>query len=189
MQTFLNLDAQRAAFRQQRFLATPLAGLLVWLLLGLLALWLPPTQMPLILYIGTGSIVYVGLGLSHLTGENFLAKGRPKNTFDTLFFYTQGMSLLVFAIAIPFALADYTSLPLSLGILSGLMWLPFSWIVGHWIGAFHALSRTGLILIVWYLYPQARFVLIPFVIAGLYVFTIVVMEQRYRRVCAARVLV
>ena len=72
--------------------------------------------------------------LSRFTGENFLDKSRPKNAFDSLFMLTVKMSLLVYAIAIPFFLRDYTSLPLSVGILTGLMWLPISWIIRHWIG-------------------------------------------------------
>lgn len=70
---------------------------------------------------------------------------RPKNVFDALFFRTVGEALLVYAIAIPFFREDYTSLPLSVGILSVLMWLPFSWIIGHWIGTVHTLARTVLV--------------------------------------------
>ena len=76
----------------------------------------------------TGSILYLGLLFSRFTGENFLDKRRPKNVFDGLFLRAVAMAVLVFAIAIPFFQADYTSLPLSVGILSGLMWLPWSWI-------------------------------------------------------------
>jgi ethanolamine transporter EutH len=120
--------------------------------------------------------------LSRFTGENFLDKKRPKNIFDGLFFRTVGAAVLVFAIAIPFFREDYTSLPLSIGILSGLMWLPFSWIIGHWIGTFHTLARTALVTASWYLFPTFRFVAIPVVIVTIYVITIVVLEARWRRI-------
>jgi uncharacterized protein DUF7010 len=101
--------------------------------------------------------------------------------FDELFLRTVGAAVLVFAIAVPFFRADYTSLPLSVGILSGLMWLPFSWMIEHWIGTFHTLTRTALVTASWYLFPSIRFIAIPAVIVAVYAVTIVVLEARWRR--------
>jgi hypothetical protein len=175
-----SLDYQRQQFAERRFLAMPLAGLVAWLVIGLAGLWLPAPVVVWVLYISTGSIAYLGILLSKFTGENFLAKNRPKNTFDRLFFLSMGMSLLVYAIALPFFRADYTSLPLSVGILAGLMWLPLSWIIEHWVGIFHGVARTVLVLGAWLAFPQQRFVVVPLVIVGMYVVTIVVLEQRWR---------
>ena len=179
-----SLEQQRQAFTGRRFLAVPLAGLLAWLTIGIAGLLLNPAQVVWTLYIATGSIVYLGMGLSRLTGEDFFRKGQPKNPFDTLFFYSVGMSLLVYAVAIPFFQADYTSLPLTVGILTGLMWLPLGWIIRHWVGALHAVGRTGLVLAAWYLFPAQRFVVIPLVIVGMYVVTIVILERRWRAIMA-----
>jgi hypothetical protein len=133
------------------------------------------------LYFGTGAIFYLGVFLSRFTGENLLAKNKPKNEFDRLFMATLLMSLSVFAIALPWATQDHQSLPLSIGILAGLMWLPFSWIIQHWIGAFHAIARTLLLVAAWYALPEQRFVVIPAIIVGIYIITIAVLEQRWRR--------
>jgi hypothetical protein len=175
-----SLDYQRQQFAERRFLAMPLAGLVAWLVIGLAGLWLPAPVVVWVLYISTGSIAYLGILFSKFTGENFLAKNRPKNTFDRLFFLSMGMSLLVYAIALPFFRADYTSLPLSVGILAGLMWLPLSWIIEHWVGIFHGVARTVLVLGAWLAFPQQRFVVVPLVIVGMYVVTIAVLEQRWR---------
>jgi hypothetical protein len=43
-------------------------------------------------------------------------------------------------------------------------------------------SRTILVLAAWYLFPEQRFVVIPFVIVAVYLVTLVILEQRYRRV-------
>ena len=86
------------------------------------------------------------------------------------------------AIAIPFFRVDYTSLPLTVGILAGLMWVPLSWIIQHWVGIFHAVARTVLVTAAWYLAPHHRFVVIPAVIVGVYGVTIVILEQRWRAV-------
>jgi hypothetical protein len=92
------------------------------------------------------------------------------------------MALLVYAIAIPFFQVDYTSLPLTVGILSGLMWLPFSWIIGHWVGTCHALARTALVTAGWYLFPTLRFVVVPVVIVMIYAITVIVLEARWQRI-------
>jgi hypothetical protein len=156
-----SLDEQRREFARGRFLAMPLAGLIAWTIIGVSGALLPPFPAVMVLFGGAGSIVYLGMFISRFTGEHFLDRSKPKNSFDRMFFYTIVMALLVFAIAIPFFQADYTSLPLSVGILTGLMWVPFSWIIEHWIGIFHGIARTLLVTAAWYLAPDLRFVLIP----------------------------
>lgn len=176
------LDEQRLEFSNQKFLATPLAGLIVWTIIGIVGAFFSDFIAVWSIFIGTGSIVYLGLFLSKYTGENFLDKTKPKNEFDGLFFFTVAQAVLVYAIAIPFFLQDYTSLPLSVGILTGLMWLPFSWIIRHWVGIFHTISRTILVLALWYLLPEYRFVAIPFTIVGIYILTLVILKNRKRKV-------
>ena len=177
----LSLEAQRQQFAHRRLLAMPAAGLLAWLVIGLAGLWLPTRITVWVLFIGTGSIVYLGMLFSRFTGENFLDRSRPKNAFDALFLLGTGQALLVWALAIPFAQADYTSLPLTVGILTGLMWLPLSWIIQHWVGLAHGVARTGLLLAAWYAFPERRFVVIPFLIVFLYAVTIAVLERRWRQ--------
>lgn len=174
------LEEQRIEFANQKFLATPLAGLLVWTIIGVVGLFFSDFIAVWAIFIGTGSIVYLGLFLSKFTGENFLDKTKPKNEFDTLFLYTAGQAILVYSIAIPFFLLDYTSLPMSVGILTGLMWLPFSWIIKHWCGIFHTLTRTVLVLALWYLFPEHRFVAIPFGIVLIYLITLFILSKRPR---------
>jgi hypothetical protein len=172
------LEAQKNEFKSRKLLATPIAGLLAWLIVGLASIFLSPTGKVWVLFIATGSIVYLGMFISKFTGENFLDKQKPKNAFDHLFFLTVGQALLVYSIAVPFFLYDYTSLPLTVGILTGLMWLPISWIIDHWVGIFHAVVRTVLVLVFWYVFPQDRFVAIPFAIVGIYLVTIVILMNR-----------
>ena len=176
------LDEQRREFAQRRFLAMPLAGMVAWGLVGVAGAFLPAGPEVWVLFGATGSILFLGIFFSRFTGENFFDKQRPKNVFDGLFLRTVAMAVLVYAIAIPFFQADYTSLPLSVGILSGLMWLPLSWIIGHWVGTFHTLARTALITAVWYGFPRTRFIAFPAVIVAVYAVTIFVLEVRWRRI-------
>lgn len=160
----------------------PIAGTVVWAAIGIASLFLPPTQLVWMVFIGTGCIAYIGIFISRFTGENFTDKSKPKNSFDSLFFHSVFMSLLVYSIAIPFFLTDYTSLPLTVGILTGLMWLPLSWIIQHWVGIFHAVVRTGLLVLCWYVFPQHRFLILPLVIVIVYLITIAILEKRWRQI-------
>ncbi|WP_298369156.1 hypothetical protein [uncultured Lutibacter sp.] len=172
------LEQQRIEYINQKFLATPLAGLIIWTIIGIMGIFFSDFVAVWSIFIGTGSIVYLGLFLSKYTGENFLDKSKPKNEFDTLFLFTAGQAILVYSIAIPFFLVDYTSLPMSVGILTGLMWVPFSWIIKHWVGIFHTLTRTVTILILWYLLPEYRFIAIPFAIVAIYIITLLILKNR-----------
>jgi hypothetical protein len=177
-----SLDEQQREFAQRRGLAMPLAGAVAWTLVGVGGVFLPPILKAWVLFVAVGSIAGLGILFSRFTGENLLDKQRPKNVFDGLFFRTVGEAWLVFAIAIPFFRADYTSLPLSVGVLSGLMWLPLSWMIRHWVGTFHTLARTSLVTAAWYWFPNSRYVAVPAVIVAVYAVTIVVLEARWRRI-------
>ncbi|AMY07316.1 hypothetical protein LuPra_00483 [Luteitalea pratensis] len=181
MDTSRSLDEQRREFASRRFLAMPLAGTIAWLVVAGGSMLLPRYR-HLVLFAATGSIAYLGTTLSKVTGEDFLDKTRRKNAFDSLFFHTVAMSLLVYGIAIPFFLVDPSSLPLSVGILSGLMWLPVSWLLEHWVGYFHACARTLLLVATHYLFPEQRYLVIPLVIIAVYAVTVVILERRWRRV-------
>ncbi len=172
------LEEQRVEFTNRKFIATPLAGLIVWLIVGIAGIVLPTRATVWILFIGTGSIVYLALLLSKFTGENFLDKEKPKNDFDKLFLFTIGQAVLVYAIAIPFFLIDYTSLPMTIGILTGTMWLPFSWIIKHWVGIFHSIIRTVFVIGLWYILPEHRFIAIPFTIVLIYIVTLIILKNR-----------
>lgn len=175
------LEEQRAEFARSRFIAMPIAGTVAWAVIGICGLFLPVGLAAWVLFIGTGSIFGLGLLVARLVGEDLLGKTRPHNAFDDLFFHTIIMAWLVFAIAIPFYMIKPTSLPLTVGILSGLMWVPFSWMIQHWVGLFHGITRTVLVLAAWYLLPGHRFVVIPAVIVVIYLVTIVVLLGRTRR--------
>ena len=178
----LSLEQQREDFKKNRFIAMPLAGTLVWALLGMSAPFVSELTITWMLYIGTGAIFYLGAGLSYLTGERFFAKKAAKNSFDRLFFVGMIMSLLVFAIALPVAAIDHTTVPLSIGILAGLMWMPLSWAIEHWIGYFHTLTRTFGIVAAWYLFPEARVEAISSVIVAVYIVSLITLERRFQTI-------
>lgn len=175
------LEQYRTEFKQKKLITMPIAGTIVWAILGIMAMFIPAKQMVLPFYIGTGCIFYLALFLSKFTGEKLIAKKGEMNPFDALFLYTLVMSLLCFAMAIPFSLQDYTSVPLTIGILSGLMWLPISWIIEHKVGTFHALSRTIGVAFAWFAFPEQRFIAIPIVIVVIYLISIYFLHSRWQQ--------
>ena len=183
--TVRSLEEQRAEFSKSRFLAMPLAGTVAWAAVAVAGATLKPGAAALALFVATGSILYLGMFISRYTGEHFLDKTRLPNVFDRLFMHCVAMSVMVYAIAIPFFRVDRTSLPLTVGILAGLMWIPLSWIIQHRIGIFHTVARTIAIVVLWYALPNHRFTAIPLAIVAVYLITIAVLESRWR--AAARV--
>jgi hypothetical protein len=178
------LDVQREEFKKHLFIGTPLAGLIIWAIICICSFFISEQNMPWIIFIGTGSIVYIGMFVSKFTGENFMDRSKPKNEFDHLFLVTVGMAMLVYSIAIPFFLIEPTSLPMTVGILTGLMWLPFSWIIEHWVGYFHTISRTILVLAAWYIFPDLRFTVIPLIIVAIYTITLIILRKRFNTITA-----
>lgn len=179
-----SLDAQWAEFRRHPFLAMPIAGTVAWTVVGVAGALLPLRAAVLVLFVATGAIFYLALGIARLTGEDLLGRRRPGNWFDRLFLLTVVQAVLVYALAIPFFRLDPTSLPLSVGVLTGLMWIPFSALVQHWVGLFHGLVRTALVVAAWYAFPGARFVAVPAVIVAVYLVTLVVLGRRAARLRA-----
>lgn len=172
------LETQKEEFKQKKLLASPIAGLIAWLIVAISGIFFSDMTTVWVLFIATGSIVYLAMGISKFTGEDYLEKNKPKNTFDNLFFLTVAQAILVYSIAIPFFIENYTSLPLTVGILTGLMWVPLSWIIDHWVGLFHTISRTISILVLWYLFPSHRFVFIPIAIVIIYIVSIIILHNR-----------
>jgi len=165
----------RAEFGQSRFIAMPTAGTIAWAVAGILGSFLNVGAASLALFICTGMIFPLGIGIGRLVGEDVM---QTRNELDRLFGMNVLMCNLVWAIAIPFWLKDPTSLPLGVGVLAGLMWIPFSWMLQHWVGLFHGIARTVLLVAAHYAFPAHRFVIIPAIVVALYVITIYVLLRR-----------
>ncbi|MBH9551410.1 DUF7010 family protein [Inhella gelatinilytica] len=174
-----SLDHQLKEFRNRRFLAMPLAGTLAWALIGVAGQVLDARWHLLATYLLTGCIAYLGMGLSKLTGEDFMAPANRRNVFSKLFMLSMGQALLAFAIALPFAMVRPESAVFTVGMLAGFMWLPMSGLIGHWIGAAHAIGRTAMIVAAWFLAPDQGMVWVPAIVLGWYAVTIAVLEQRW----------
>lgn len=174
-----SIEEKTDEYARQRFMAIPLSGAIIWLLIGLAGFLLPERQAAWVLFIGTGSLFYVAIFIARFTGEPIFEIFRPKKILQGIFLVIVAMTVLMYVIAIPWFLVDITSLPLTIGIISGLMWIPYSWVIQHWVGVFHGSARTFLIVIAWYLFPAYRFVLIPIMIVFVYCITIYIINRNF----------
>ncbi|WP_372770850.1 hypothetical protein [Pseudoalteromonas sp.] len=174
------LEQYRDEYKQKKMLAMPIAGCAVWFIIGILGMLVETQYLGLITFIGTGMIFYIGIGVSKITNEKLLVKKSERNPFDNLFLSTVIMALMGYGLVIPMAQLDHTTIPLSVGIISGLMWLPLSWTLQHPVGAIHAVTRTLSLVILWYLFPEDRFVVLPFAIVFIYLFSIYQLYTRWQ---------
>ena len=120
-----SLDQQHAAFVRNRFIAMPIAETIAWSAIGVAGAVLPPQQAAWAVFIGTGMIFYIGMMVARFTGEDLLGKKKTSVLFDRAFFMAIMMVALVYAIDIPFFFVEPTYITLSVGILTGIMWMPF----------------------------------------------------------------
>ena len=136
-----------------RSLALPVAGAVIWSLIGVAALFLPPAVAPLLLLFGTGAIFPLGLAVAHRLGERLLDNPSPLAAL-------MGRCVLMVNLLWPLHLTMFavapTYMPLTMGIGLGLHWIVFAWIIGHPLGLIHATTRTALVTAVWWLAPTHR---------------------------------
>lgn len=174
------LEQYRDEYKQKKMLAMPISGCAVWFIIGMLGMFVETQYLGLITFIGTGMIFYIALGVAKITNETLLVKKAERNPFDNLFLSTVIMSLMGYGLVIPMTQLDHTTIPLSVGIISGLMWLPLSWTLQHPLGVIHTVTRTVSLVILWYLFPEDRFVVLPFAIVIIYLFSIYQLYTRWR---------
>lgn len=173
-----SLKELRAEFGKSRFLAMPIAGAIAWLAAGVFgAILATDFARSMALFFCMPAVFPIAFVVSKFIGEDVIATER-RNELDGLFMSGILMANLVWGIAIPFWLVEQSSLPLAGGILAGLMWIPFSWIIQHWVGIFHAVARTVLVTAAWWLFPDLRFVLIPGIIVCIYLISIIALIKR-----------
>ncbi|GGQ14756.1 DUF7010 family protein [Shewanella litoralis] len=177
-----SLDQQLIEYRQQRALAMPLSGMIVWSILFALSFILPASQMVMAIFIGTGSIVYLAMGVSKLTGEGFgFKKAANRNWFENVFLAAVGMCFLTFGISIPFFMENYLALPFVLAIQMGLMWLVHGVIAAQKVAIVHAIVRTIACVVAFQLWPELSFQIQPLIVVLCYGFSIPVMQFHWRQ--------
>ena len=170
------LSDLRADFRRMgnRFLAMPIAGAVCWGVAGVFGAVLPDHRAAVALVIACVVITPLALVIARFLDEQLVGR---RNELGRLMGSSMLMTNLFWAVAVPFWFLDPSSLALSAGIILGLQWIVLGWIIQHWIGLFHAVARTLLVLAAWCLFPGSRFVAVPVVVVGMYLLSIFVLAM------------
>lgn len=176
MQTLTQL---RADFdeRSKGSMSLPIAGMLVWCIVGVLGVFLPPKAAILALVFATGAIFPLGMGIARLRGEQLLENANP---LARLMGVCVLMVNLLWAVHIPLLMRAPEFVPLSLGIGLGLHWMVYSWIIDHPLGYRHAILRTAGLVAVWFAFPAHPVTASAAVVVAAYAITIVEMRMRRR---------
>lgn len=149
------LEELRADFEQKsrRSLSLPLAGAIVWTIIGILGLVLPPDIGNFVLLFGTGAIFPIALIIARMRDEQLMSS---RNPLAMLMGACVFMVNLLWALHIPLALRAPSFVPLSVGIGLGLHWVVYSWITRHRVGYVHAVVRTMALVTAWWTFPEHR---------------------------------
>jgi hypothetical protein len=173
----LTLDEYRKEFEKSsnRSVSMPIAGTIVWGLIALLSTQFDETIALYILLFATGGIFPLALVVAKIRTENLVSSSNPLAKLMGLCIL---MVNLLWAVHIPLLLNAPEFVPLSLGVGLGLHWVVYSWIVKHPLGLIHAILRSLLIVLAWYLFPNDRLLAISSVIVLAYLTTIFQMLTR-----------
>ncbi len=173
----MDLDEYRKEFElsTNRSISMPIAGAIIWLAVALLSTQFNERNGILILLFGSGAIFPIALLVTLIRKEFLLLSYNP---LAKLMASSVLMVNLLWAVHIPLFIYAPTFVPLSLGIGLGLHWIVYSWIIQHPLGLFHAVLRTLLVLLAWFIFPEQRLLVIGLVITGVYCLSIWQMLNR-----------
>ncbi|HEX7028238.1 MAG TPA: hypothetical protein VF268_13440, partial [Gammaproteobacteria bacterium] len=121
-----------------RAASMPIAGMIVWLLVGVASTQFSERTGLLILLFGTGAIFPIALLIAKFRHENLVAS---KNPLARLIGLCILMVNLLWALHIPLFLYAPAFVPMSVGIGLGLHWIVYSWIIQNPLGIVHAVLR------------------------------------------------
>lgn len=138
-----SLQELRAHFRATSTSSMPIAGMIAWGLLGIVALGLTPQITgTLALYI-MALIMPLAIVIDRLRGRNFFASGTA-NPLQKLFL----TSIVGIAVTVPLVViggqgaGNPTLVVLGMAILAGVIWIPYGWAADDPVGLRHAVARS-----------------------------------------------
>jgi hypothetical protein len=182
---FMNMETDRIEFikKSGRFLAFPIAGAVVWLVLGSLSLLVSQTNALYLLLFGSGAIFPLALALSKLTGQEVFIK---ENVFGQLAGLLVLMVNLLWALHIVLVVQFPQAVPLSIAIGLGLHWIVYSWIVQAPFGIIHAILRTLLCTVAYFMFPEIQLFAIALAVVFAYsvtLFQLVSFFKKHSELC------
>jgi hypothetical protein len=150
-------------------ISLPAAGALYWLALGLAGFYVDQSHWTYAALFGSGLIFPLGLLLSKPLKANLMVP----SPLGSLFFPAFMSMFLSYPVSMTAAYYNVSIAPLAFSIGMSLHWPVIGWMYGSRICYVHALARVILVTACWFVFPDHRFTLIPFVVAVIYLITVV----------------
>lgn len=147
----------------------PLAGATYWLVIATLGLFVSRENWSLIAAVLTGAIFPIALAYAELSGNRFMQVDMP----DKVIMIVALLAMLLFWPAAVVAMWNFNDMfPLILAIGMSTHWPIVGWAYGR-LTPFvaHVAIRTVAVVLVWFLLPEGRFTVLPFMVFAVYLLT------------------
>jgi hypothetical protein len=149
-------------------ISLPAAGALYWIALGIAGGFLDHSLWTYAALFGSGLIFPLGLLLSKPMKANLTAA----SPLGSLLLPAFTSMFLSYPVSMTAAYSNVSIAPLAFSIGMSLHWPVVGWMYGSRVCYVHAPVRAILVTACWLLFPDLRFILIPFVVAAIYLVTI-----------------
>ncbi len=157
-------------------IALPAAGTIYWLGLMIAGIYLTPRNWFPIAAFTSGLIFPLGLLLAKPLKSDIMIK----SVFNNLLLPAFTCMLMFWSLAIAGASSDISFFPLALAIGMGIHWPIIGWMYGGRVFIWHGIVRAVGCVVLWYLFPEQRFVIIPAFVAMVYFITVFGIRREVR---------
>jgi hypothetical protein len=158
-------------------ISLPMAGAIYWCLLGAAGVLLDQSRWTYAALFGSGLIFPLGLILSKPMKSNLMVS----SPLSSLFFPALTSMFLSYPVSMIAALTNIAIAPLAFAIGMSLHWPVIGWVYGTKVCLYHAVVRVVLVTACWLEFPESRFVLIPFLVAAIYLVTVIGLHREVLR--------
>lgn len=173
-----SLTILRERFLQTSTVSMPLAGLIVWVGIGIASLFLPKSVIGWAAIYVMAAILPLAFGIEKARGRNPFVK--DDNPVSAVFFQSIIGIGLMFPLVIGAAQAanDPDLMVLGVAILAGIIWIQYGWAANDPVGLRHAIGRAvGCYLAYWFAPEALKPAAICAVVAAAYVYSLVSMRK------------
>ncbi len=154
-------------------ISLPIAGFVYWLSLGICGFFVSNNTWSLIAFFTSGLIFPLGILLSKPLKSNILAKG----PLSTLIMPAIAAMFLSWPMIIAGYITDVHLTPLLVAIGMSLHWPVIGWVYGSKVCLAHAILRGLIVTLLWFSFPELRFITIPWAVSIIYLITVLGLKK------------
>ena len=155
MDSTSKLNDLRADFLATSTQSMPIAGMIFWAIIAVAGLYIAPAQLAYMVLFGSGMIFPLGVVIDLVTTRK-LKRASTQNPVTQLFMQSLGLVVLVWPLVILAARLAHDANLIVLGgaILMGIIWIPYGWAANDPVGLQHAIGRSVLAYVAYFIAPN-----------------------------------